>query len=94
MHTPHIQCDNQQTIRALIEPTFSTKLWHVDIHRHWLRQEALRGHIKIEWVPSAVILADGLTKALPPQRHREFLRLLGLHLGVIRNEFDGDGEGS
>lgn len=77
-HTPYIQCDNRQTIRALTQPTFSTKLRHGDIHRHWLRQETLKGHIEVDWVASTAILADGLTKALPPQRHKEYIRLLGL----------------
>ena len=75
-----IQCDNRQTIRALISenPRFSTKLRHVDIHSHWLRQEVINKRISINWVPSAQILADGFTKALPIQRHKEFINLLGL----------------
>jgi hypothetical protein len=75
---PNIQCDNQQTIRALITSKLITKLRHVDIHKHWLRQEIALGKIGIEWVKTTEILADGLTKALPPQRHKEFIRLLGL----------------
>ena len=36
-----IECNNQQTIRILIEKAIKlkTKLRHVDIHSHWLRQE-------------------------------------------------------
>lgn len=79
-HQVAIQCDNQQTIRALTSenPRFSTKLRHVDIHSHWLRQEIINKTISIKWVPSAQILADGFTKALPGQRHDEFVRQLGL----------------
>ena len=73
-----IQCDNAQTIRALTENKFTTKLRHVDIHGHWLRQEIAAGKIIIQWISSTRIIADGLTKALPPQRHREFISLLGL----------------
>lgn len=78
--TPHIQCDNRQTIRAFTnEPgQFSTKLRHVDVHRHWLRQEVQKASILIRWTPSLKVIADGLTKALPPQRHQEFINLLGL----------------
>lgn len=76
--TPQIQCDNQQTIRALTASNFSTKLRHVDIHRHWLRQETFSGRINIEWVPTARMLADGLTKPLPGQRHAAFVEMLGM----------------
>jgi len=36
-----IQCDNKQTIRLLVAESLKlqTKLRHVDIHAHWLRQE-------------------------------------------------------
>ena len=36
-----IKCDNKQTLRLVTEDSMklSTKLRHVDIHNHWLRQE-------------------------------------------------------
>ena len=36
-----IECDNLQTIRLLVNKAMKlqTKLCHVDIHSHWLRQE-------------------------------------------------------
>ena len=76
----HIQCDNIQTIRAFTNQTgqFSTKLRHVDVHRHWMRQEVNKGTININWTPSAATIADGLTKVLPPQRHQLFVSQLGL----------------
>lgn len=79
-HETYIQCDNMQTIRAFTAdtPKFTTKLRHVDIHRHLLRQVVQSKRISIEWTSTTAILADGLTKALPPQRHKEFVRLIGL----------------
>ena len=79
-HAVRIQCDNMQTIRAFTTNTaqFTTKLRHVDIHRHWLKQEIRNKAIDIQWTSSAKIIADGLTKVLPPQRHKEFVKLLGL----------------
>jgi len=76
----YIECDNRQTIRAFSKPgaQLTTKLRHVDIHRHWLRQEVQKGTIHIEWTATTKILADGLTKMLPPQRHQEFIKLIGL----------------
>lgn len=79
-HKTFIQCDNRQTIRAFNSdhPRFTTKLRHVDIHRHWLRQEVSNGTLDIRWTPTATILADGLTKPLTIQRHRDFVRSLGM----------------
>ena len=79
-HKTFIQCDNRQTIRAFTSENlrFTTKLRHVDIHRHWLRQEVTKGTLDIQWTPTTSILADGLTKPLSIQRHRQFVRLLSM----------------
>ena len=75
----YIECDNRQTIRVFTAPGafFSIKLRHVDIHRHWLRQEVQNGIVSIKWTLSISIFADGLIKILPSQRHKEFVKLIG-----------------
>ena len=79
-HETSIQCDNSQTIRAITlnSQRLQTKLRHIDIHNHWLRQEVERKRISVKWTPSAQTIADGFTKTLTPQRHQEFRKLLGL----------------
>jgi hypothetical protein len=75
-----INCDNIQTIRLLTKqtPVLATKLKHVDIHNHWLRQEVQNGNIQIDWVSTHNMPADGLTKNLPRQKHDIFVGQLGL----------------
>ena len=75
-----IYCDNMQTIRLLTksDAELNTKLRHVDIHHHWLRQEVQEGRIKIDWTPTSSMAADGLTKALPRQKHEAFIEQLNL----------------
>ncbi|KAJ6084363.1 hypothetical protein N7486_011163 [Penicillium sp. IBT 16267x] len=75
-----LQCDNQQTISLLTKesPQLRTKLRHVDIHQHWLRQEVQSGRIPVQWVKTSEMVADGLTKLLPRQKHVEFVRILGI----------------
>jgi hypothetical protein len=75
-----IKCDNTQTIRLVNEDVakLQTKLRHVDIHNHWLRQEVTRKMIKVEYVPSDNMIADGFTKALPANKWASFLDQLGL----------------
>jgi hypothetical protein len=65
-----------QTIRLVTKDgvKLNTKLRHVDIHHHWLRQEVQEGRIQIDWTPTALMTADGLTKALPRQKHEGFVR--------------------
>jgi hypothetical protein len=55
-----------------------SKLCHVDIHRHWLRQKIQNNKIALEWMPTAEMLADGLTKPLPAQKHAAFVQQLNL----------------
>ena len=74
-----LYCDNQQTIRLITADSFklNTALRHVDIHHHWLREQHTRG-LKVDWVNTNQMVADGLTKQLPPQKHQNFIQLLGM----------------
>ncbi len=69
-----IQCDNQQTIGLVTKDitTLRTKLRHVNMHNHWLRQEVLNKTLKVEYVPTTDMIADGLTKALPREKWTTF----------------------
>jgi hypothetical protein len=75
-----IDCDNLQTINLVTKDSMKlqTKLRHVDIHNHWLRQEVSTGTLRIRYIPSAEMPADGLTKALPAHKWDAFLRQLNL----------------
>ncbi|KAF4340968.1 hypothetical protein FBEOM_5107 [Fusarium beomiforme] len=75
-----IQCDNAQTIRLIHSDValLQTKLRHVDIHNHWLRQEALANRISVRHTPTTEMIADGLTKALPAQQFQKFVMQVGL----------------
>ncbi|KAF6517865.1 hypothetical protein HZS61_008144 [Fusarium oxysporum f. sp. conglutinans] len=75
-----IECDNKQTIRLVKEELIKlrTKLRHVDIHNHWLRQEITQGRIDVVYTSSAQLLADGFTKALPSDKFELFMQRLRL----------------
>ena len=79
--TPTLQCDNKQTLGIVTKEAkkLQTSLRHVDIHQHWLRQEYQQGTLAVQWIPTSEMVADGLTKLLPPQKHQEFCKLLNLH---------------
>jgi hypothetical protein len=73
-------CDNLQTVRLMLQdsPKLVTKLKHVDIHQHWLRQEVNNKTINIDWISTSIMPADGLTKALPLQKYKTFVSQLNL----------------
>ena len=75
-----IHNDNLQIIRLLNSEMvkIDTKLRHIDIAQCWLRQEIQNGHLNVEYLPTAQMVADGLTKLLPSQKHRIFIDQLGL----------------
>lgn len=75
-----IQCDNQQTIQLVNKDLnkLQTKLRHVDIHNHWLRQEAQRKSIKVEYKPTTDMIADGLTKPMSGPAFQQFVKQVGL----------------
>jgi hypothetical protein len=75
-----INCDNLQTIRILEKSAqkLSTKLRHIDIYQHWLRREIERGRIKLRWITTAEMPADGLTKSLLAQKQCTFVKQLNL----------------
>ncbi len=71
-----LKCDNMQTVRLMLKesPKLVTALKHIDIHQHWLRQEVQRNNLRIDWISTGEMVADGFTKALPIQKHLAFLK--------------------
>jgi transposase InsO family protein len=81
LHEPlTIDCDNKQTLRLITEDAAKliTKLRHVDIHNHWLRQEHAAKRVIFQWKPTTEMLADGFTKALPRQKFEKFTKMIGM----------------
>jgi hypothetical protein len=84
-----IQCDNTRAISLITDEIsrLRTKLRHVDIHRHWLRQEVQSGRVHVRWVSTHEMPADGLTKALATQPFETFKRLV--HLADVEQRITG-----
>jgi hypothetical protein len=75
-----VYSDNLQTVGVVTkdEDKLFTRLRHEDVHQHWLRQEVADGRISVQWKPTNLTPADGLTKILVCQKHVKFVRQLGL----------------
>lgn len=79
-HELEIRCDNSMTtgLMSKQQPVITTKLRHIDIHQHWLRERVQSGELKVTWLSTNDMPADGLTKPLSRQKHEHFVELLGL----------------
>ena len=49
---------------------------HIDIHWHWIREAIQTDKFSIMHVPGATLVADGLTKALPGPKFKQFFSML------------------
>lgn len=77
--TPTVLCDNRQAVLAMLKDgPIQTRLKHVDIRNHWVRQELRYNAINLNWVHAENMPADGFTKPLSVEKHEDFLRQLGL----------------
>ena len=86
---PTVKCDNRQTIRIATEDgmKIQTALRHIDIQQHWLRETVQANKLKVAWIPTTEMPADGMTKGLPVQKHQAFVRMLGLEdISVIDSQ--------
>ncbi len=58
--------DNSACIQMSRNPVQHNKTKHIDLHYHFVRERAEIGQVKLVWVPTGEMIADLLTKALPP----------------------------
>ncbi|GKA63771.1 retrovirus-related pol polyprotein from transposon TNT 1-94 [Tanacetum coccineum] len=76
-----IMCDNKGAIDLSKNPVQHSRTKHIEIRRHFLRDNVQKGHISIEKVPSVDNIADILTKPLK----RESFNYLRLGLGMMEH---------
>jgi hypothetical protein len=70
--------DNQGAISKAYNPNQHSRTKHTLLKHRYIQQEVGKGLIRLTYLPTNQMAADGLTKPLPAPKHREFLRLLGL----------------
>jgi len=66
------------TIALAHNPEHHARTKHVDIQYHFARNCVEDGTTKLEYCPTEDMVADGLTKALGPERLRKLARMLGM----------------
>ena len=73
-----IYTDNQGAIALAHNPEHHARTKHVDIQYHFVRNCVEDGTTRLEYCPTEDMVADGLTKALGPERHRKLARMMGM----------------
>lgn len=73
-----IRSDNQGSICLTKNAGSHSRTKHIDVRHFFIRDEVERGAITFEYVPTAKMAADVLTKALSEEKHKVTTQLLGM----------------
>lgn len=69
---------NQGCVALAKNPVYHVRTKHIDIKFHFLREKVLNEVIALEYKPTEEMEADGLTKALPKDKHTKFITSLNM----------------
>ena len=87
-----IYTDNQGAIALAHNPEHHARTKHVDIQYHFVRNCVEDGTTRLEYCPTEDMVADGLTKALGPERHRKLARMMGMGVWQKSDEKEKEGK--
>lgn len=65
--------DNQSSITLAHNPVLHSRTKHIDTQHYYIRDEVSSGRIKLTYVPTTEMIADGLTKPLTHAKFHGFL---------------------
>jgi hypothetical protein len=78
--------DNIRANTAAYDPVLHAHTKHTLLKFHYVREKVKKDKlIEVIYLETSKMPADGLTKPLTPQMHRNFLRLIGLEALGGRN---------
>jgi len=85
---PLIHCDNISAISLAFNPVFHSRMKHLQIDYHFVREHVIKGDLLIQHVSFADQFADILTKSLssPLFRHHCSNLMLGSSMHTIVEE--------
>ena len=74
-------CDNQGTVSCTHDPHGHTKMKHIAIHYHFIRDCVNKRIIDVIHIPNHSNIADLFTKPLARVLHQRWVKLLRLNRG-------------
>jgi hypothetical protein len=78
--------DNQPSIQLVSSEGHHERTKHVDIYYHYIKDQVKDGKIDLQYVPTAEMAADGLTKPLDKRKHLAWVAQVGLRQPLILND--------
>ncbi len=75
-----LYADNQSAIAIIKNPGFNERTKHIDTKYHFVRDAYRKGMLQLEYIPTADMTADIMTKALPREAHWRHVKGMGLSL--------------
>jgi hypothetical protein len=75
-----ICCDNQGAIALANHSEHHARTKHIHIQYHFVRNWVEDSRTHLEYCPTEEMVAEGLTKALGPERHRELGEAMGMSM--------------
>ena len=76
-----LQCDNNGTVDFTHDPHGHTRMKHIDIRAHFIRNQVNSGTIDVIRISGKENPADVFTKSLARVLHANALRMLGVNAG-------------
>jgi hypothetical protein len=73
-----IDQDNQSVIAIAINPIQHSRIKHMEVKNHYIRENVENGSIKLVYCPTELMIADILTKPLPPAQFWKLVGLMGM----------------
>ena len=76
--------DSQRAICLEKAPRFNSRTKHIDIKYHFVQDACTQGLIDLNYLPTAKMLADIMTKLLPRDTHQRHTQGMGLRDGDLK----------
>ena len=73
-----VRGDNQGALALAKNPEFHPRTKHIAVRYHWIRDLVKAGMIEVQYVPTALMLADMLTKPLERVKFEQARRRMGI----------------
>ena len=71
-------CEIQPAIAVSKNPEHHSRMKHIDVMYHWLREKVEKGLLKLQFVPTDNMVANVLTKSLVRMKHEKCRTRLGI----------------
>ena len=81
-HATVMRVDSTSAMKLSPDAMFHSRVQHLDVKWHYLREVVASGHIAIQYIPSHLNVADAFTKALYRKAFQTLHTLMGLRAPV------------